>query len=492
MASPRTATSRANLVLLVCLLASASALADAGPTAAPSGVPVERLRKAVVAVRATEQSTNWRNPWKKLSPKTSEFNGLVVEGNAILVPALDLVGYTLIEVQRLGEQSWVPAKVELIDYDLPLALLKVEEAGFWNGLEPLPLAATVPTGGEVQLASWQSGKFEVATGTVARLEVDTFGYGRVHALALRLASSATSSVHGEAVVAGGQLVGMVMDSQKDALTAVASSFLGEFRHEATHTPYRGFARVGLHWQNLTNPALRESLGLRPEDGGVLIMRILPQGGAAQVLQPRDIVLEVAGHKIDASGRFEHPNYGPTRWSLLLTEGKRSGDTVDFLVLRDGQRRHASVPLKRWGSQDDRIPHNMVGQKPDFVVAGGLVFQALSAPYLTAFPNWRVAGPPRLVIAYELDGEWPSAEHPKTVVLTLVLPDPANLGYQELHDLIVDSVNGVQLKNLDDLRMALTKPVGRNHIIEFQPGQGVHRIVLDVDEVKAAEQRVQLD
>ena len=41
-------------------------------------------------------------------------------------------------------------------------------------------------------------------------------------------------------------------------------------------------------------------------------------------------------------------------------------------------------------------------------------------------------------------------------------------------------------------LALTKPMGRNHIIEFQPGQGVHRIVLDVDEVKAAEQRVQLD
>jgi len=284
----------------------------------------------------------------------------------------------------------------------------------------------------------------------------------------------------------------VTDSTKDALTAVASSFLGAFRREAANASYRGFARVGLFWQYLSNPALREALGLRPEDGGILILRIPPPGGGAQVLQPRDILLEVAGHKIDSSGQFEHPSYGPTRWSLLLTEGKRAGDTLDVLVLRDGQRRHFSLPLKRWTSQEDRIPYTMAGQKPDFVVAGGLVFQALSASYLNSFPNGRSGASQRLVIAYDLDGEWPTAEHPKTVVLTSVLPDPANLGYQELRDLIVASVNGVPLKNLDDLRMALTKPVGRNHIIEFQPGQGVHRIVLDVDEVKAAEQRVQLD
>ena len=162
------------------------------------------------------------------------------------------------------------------------------------------------------------------------------------------------------------------------------------------------------------------------------------------------------------------------------------------MLRDGKRQHVSVLLKRWGAQDDRIPDNMAGRKPDFVVAGGLVFQELNWAYLSTFPNWRVAGPARLVIAYNLDAEWPTPEHPKTVVLTVVLPDPANLGYEELHDLIVESVNGVRLRNLADLRSALAKPVGPNHIIEFLPGQGARRIVLDVAEVEAAATRVQLD
>lgn len=438
------------------------------------------------------QKPNWRNPWKKLGPEAVEFNGVVAEGHTILVPATELAGYTLIEVQRLGEQSWVPARVKLIDYDLPLALLEVEDAGFWNGLESLPFADSVPTAGEVQLATWQSGKFELATASVARLEVDTFGYGRVRALALHLATTATSSVHGEAVVAGGQLVGLVSSSAKDDLIAIASSFLKEFLREASHSPYRGFARLGINWQTLANPSLRDSLGLRPEDGGILVTRLQPQGGAVQSLQVRDILLEAAGHRIDASGRFEHAKYGPVRWSLLATEGKRAGDTLDVLVLRAGKRQHLSVLLKRWSAQEDRIPQNMAGQKPDFAVVGGLVFMELNGPYLASFPNKRLAGPVRLVIAEDLDGEWPSPEHPRTVVLTVVLPDPANLGYQDLHDLIVDSVNGVPLRNLADLRQALGKPVGQNHIIEFLPGQGARRIVLDVAEVEAAATRVQLD
>ena len=473
--------------MLLVLLASTGAHADAGTQGAAQ---VDRLRRAVVAVRATEQPINWRNPWKKETPHTVDFNGIVCEGHTILVPGTALVAYTLIEVQRLGEQSWLPARVKLVDYELSLALLEVDDAAFWNGLQPLPFAAAVPTQGTVQLAGWQSGKFELADATVSKVEVAMVGFGHDRLLTLRLATTATAAFRGEAVVAGGQVIGML--TSKDDWTAIASPFLAEFRREADRSPYRGFARLGLRWQGLANPALRDSLGLRPEDGGILVMRVLPQSGAAEVLKPRDILLELAGHRIDASGRFEHPVYGPLRWSALLTEGRRAGDSVDALVLRDGKRQHVSVLLKRWGAQDDRIPDNMAGRKPDFVVAGGLVFQELNWAYLSTFPNWRVAGPARLVIAYNLDAEWPTLEHPKTVVLTVVLPDPANLGYEELHDLIVESVNGVRLRNLADLRSALAKPVGPNHIIEFLPGQGARRIVLDVAEVEAAATRVQLD
>ena len=490
MPFPRTGSFRLRATVAAFLLAASIARADGGT--ATTSLPVERMRKAVVAVRATQQETDWKNPWKKLSPRTVEFNGIVAEGHTILVPGSELNAYTLIEVQRLGEQDWRPAKVKLVDWELPLALLEVDDPSFWNGLEPLTLASVVPTTGEVQLAKWESGKFEVANATVARLESDVFGFGRVRALALRLTTTSTSSVHGEAVIAGGQIVGMVSNSAKDDLTAFASPFLGDFRREAAHTPYRGFGRLGAYWQTLTNPSLRESLGLHPEDGGVLVLRVVPEGSAVKGLLPRDIVLEVDGHHVDASGRFEHPKYGPMRWSLLFTEGKHAGEVVNVLVIRNHSRQTVAVLLRRSSAQDDRVPQNLVGEKPDYAIEGGLVFQHLSLPYLATFQGARSAPPLRLAIAASLDGEWPTPEHPKVVVLTIVLPDPANLGYQELHDLIVERVNGVSVRNLADLRVAFTKPVGPNHVLEFLAGQGVRRIVLDAAEVEAAAQRVKLD
>jgi S1-C subfamily serine protease len=492
MRSPPTETSDLRSFLAVALIASAVARAGSTTETSAGGIPLERLRRAVVAVRVSGQAPNWKTPWKKMAPHQVEFSGVVADGHTLLVSAAHLAGYTFIEVQRPGDQDWVPARAKLVDHDVALAVLEVDDAGFWKDLVPLPLAPEVPTRGEVQLASWKSGRFEVETATISRVDVESFGSGRVRILALHLATSATGSTVGEAVVVGGQLVGMVGKTSKDQFSAVTSTFLREFRRETGSTPYHGFARLFVHWQDLTNPALRELLHLRPEDGGVLVRRVMPQGGAAGVLKPRDVMLEIAGRSINSKGRIEHPRYGPVSWLAALTDGKRAGDTVDVLVLRDQKRQHLPVQLRRWNAQDDRIPFQMADQKPDFVIAGGLVFQALSAPYLRTLPGWQASWASPLTVEYELNGEFPTADHPRTIVLTQVIPDPANLGYQELHDLIVDQVNGVHLRTLDDLRAALLKPTGNFQIIEFAAGQGPRRIALDAMEVAAAETRIRLD
>jgi S1-C subfamily serine protease len=71
----------------------------------------------------------------------------------------------------------------------------------------------------------------------------------------------------------------------------------------------------------------------------------------------------------------------------------------------------------------------------------------------------------------------------------VLPDAANLGYQDLRDLIVTKVNGEAIGSLADLRRALASPKGGYHVVEFLPGQGPGRLVLDVAEAEASRERV---
>ncbi len=70
-----------------------------------------------------------------------------------------------------------------------------------------------------------------------------------------------------------------------------------------------------------------------------------------------------------------------------------------------------------------------------------------------------------------------------------MPDAANLGYQDLRDLIVVRVNGRTVGQLDDVRTAFREPQGGFHVIEFLPGQGPARIVLDAGEARSSEARV---
>ena len=76
-----------------------------------------------------------------------------------------------------------------------------------------------------------------------------------------------------------------------------------------------------------------------------------------------------------------------------------------------------------------------------------------------------------------------------MLLSTVLPDAANLGYQDLHDLIVEKVNGRRVGSLDDLRQALAQPSGPYHVIELLPGQGARWIVIDAEEAKASVARL---
>ena len=291
------------------------------------------------------------------------------------------------------------------------------------------------------------------------------------------------------MVMDGQVVGLTTSKSGESAAAIASPVLRWFLAASASGSYPGFARAGIGWQELTNPALRDSLGLRPEEGGVRLTRVLPHGPAAGVLEVGDVILELAGVPLDPSGQFEHPFYGRQSFGLLLTDGRGPGDSIDVRILRGGERKTVAMTLTRMPTDADRVPAYVVGRGPDYAVLGGLVFQDLSGPYLSTWGDFNRRAPPRLLIANERDGLLPTPERPRIVLLTSVLPDAANLGYQDLRDLIVVRVNGQSVGQLEDVRAAFREPQGGFHVIEFVPGQGPARIVLDVAEARASEARV---
>jgi S1-C subfamily serine protease len=499
---------RATRVILPCLLASSSVAAPPPPAkrraapaasapapaapAAPAERPLaERLRRAVVSVRITGQDWNWKTPWAKQSPWTRTVSGLVVPGERILVATSAIGNHLLLEAQKLGEDLRTTARLVLADYEGPLALLAVDDPAFWKDLEPLPLAERAPTSGEATVHRWlRSSQFESSSAMVRQVRAGRHGPSRVSLLTLDLSSSLDNAGDSEIVVAGGEVVGLATAKAGETLSALASPVLRQFLAEAAHEPYRGFARAGVAWQELTNPALRESLGLRPDEGGVRLTRVLPHGSGAGVLEDGDVVLAVGSVPLDVTGQFQHPLYGKLSFPLLITDGRAPGETLDFEILRNGERKTVAVPLKRMSPDEDRVPPFVLGRGPDYAVVGGLVFQEMTGSYLATWgADWSRRAPPRLLIAYDRDGAEPTAEQPRIVLLTSVLPDAANLGYQDLRDLIVTKVNGVSVGSLAALREAFQHPQGDFDVIDLLPGQGPGRLVLDTAEVRASTERI---
>ena len=159
------------------------------------------------------------------------------------------------------------------------------------------------------------------------------------------------------------------------------------------------------------------------------------------------------------------------------------------VLRDGQRLDLQLPLRAMRPEQDRVPPYLYGRGPDYVVVGGLVFEELTRPYLGAWGDWARRAPPRLLVAIDREPEDVGAETRRIVLLSSVLPDAANLGYQDLRDLIVERVNGRPVGSLADLRQAFASPRGGFHVVEFLAGQAAARVVLDAGEAEAAAGRV---
>ena len=72
-----------------------------------------------------------------------------------------------------------------------------------------------------------------------------------------------------------------------------------------------------------------------------------------------------------------------------------------------------------------------------------------------------------------------------MLLSQVLPDPYNIGYQDQRWLVVDKVNGQRVSRLVDLRSALEKPVNGFHVIEFVQSDSLRRVILEAGEAEHA-------
>jgi len=280
---------------------------------------------------------------------------------------------------------------------------------------------------------------------------------------------------------------LLASQEGNTCTAIPSSFIQSILQAREAGTYHGLGYFDFVWQPAENPASLAYLKLEGDPRGVLVINVPYTPGVKPLLKARDIILKVDGFDVDVQGDYQDPDYGPLLLENLATRKKWAGDEVKLQIVRDGTVRDLSYRLPKADYKSELVPDEVFDQDPEYLIVGGLVFQPLTGAFLHSWgADWKRRSPFRL---YYYNSEHPTPERPALVLLSQVLPDIYNLGYQDLKYLVVDEVNGKKISYLPELREALKHPVNGFHTIQFVESDGLRRLVLAADDQEPATKRV---
>jgi hypothetical protein len=458
----------------------------AGPTRAAGRAAARLWERSLVTLDVTRRQHDFFQPWSPRAQSVAKA-GVVIGPREILTTAADLEHRTLVRVQKGGRGQWWNAEVRWVDYLANLALVSVADPAFWSGLKPVPLADKVAPDGDLQILRWRGGNLEVRKAEFNRFSVSNPNTGEAAHVVLELNSEIEGTGWAEPAVRGKKVIGLVFSQTGNLCQLLPAPYLRSILEAQRQDTYHGLGYFDFTWQPTENPETHRHLQLPGEPRGVVVIEVPPKTGTAPVVERLDILLAVDDFAIDTQGDYLDPLYGHLMLENLATRHKGAGDPVRLKVWRRGQALDVVYTLPRAQDAAKLVPESPPDQEPEYLIAGGLVFQPLTKNYLRGWgQDWERRAPFRL--AYFRD-EDPTPERPAIVILAQVLPDLYNLGYQDLRHLVVERVNGQPVHALAELHRALQTPQEGFHVFEFMPGEGLQRLVLDARTLEAATRRV---
>ena len=463
-----------NYVLQLCLILSAAGLV-------PLSGAFDAAR-SLVEIEITKQSYNYNLPWVVRNQQISK-NGVLIDGRQILTTADGLSNQYLCRVKKGGVSRQYIAKVKWVDYHANVAVLSIDTEDFFAGMQSVPLANTIPQSGPLQVYRWRSGRIEERAAEIIRLRSGESKMSYVKYLTLSVSSEIESAGWSEIVCDEHGLIGLTASASSGKLEVLPAAFISNVLAQRKNDTAAGLGYFDFTYMFGKNPALLLSKGLQKSDVGVIVTQINPRDQEDYSLKVGDIILAIDDYYIDSEGKYLDPVYGRLSMSILATHMYNAGEVIPLLVWRDNEEIVINYTLPKANFRDSFIPEQRYDAAPEYLIAGGLVFQPVNGPLLDALGS----NMPMLLDYYRCQKSVQKRDG--LVVLSKVLPDDYNLGYERLSLQIVDTVNGHTIDNLYSLQSALKNPIDGFHRIQFLREENFRHIVLDAATIQAATERV---
>ena len=468
------------LIVLVTVVAS--------PAQEGKRAKVSPWERSVVTIEVSRKQYDYYQPWTRKTSRVQK-TGIVLPDREILTTADELYDRTLVRLQKNGRGRWWQGEVSWIDYHANLALVTTTNQDFWPDLKPVTLGGSVPDDGTLQILRWREGNLENRRAEFTQFTVREGQLAAINQPVLEADSDILNAGWGEAVTANSHVVGILSSQDGRLCTSIPATFIRGILDARKQNHYHGLGYFHFYWQGAQNPASLARLKLPGDPRGVIVSSVPPRAdGADQVIRTQDVILNVDGFDLDIQGDYLDPDYGNVMLENLATRNKWAGDDVKMQIWRDGQPTNVVYHLPKFEYSVSLVPSSSFDHDPEYLILGGLVFQPLTDSYLQSWgADWRRRSPFRLNYYHS---EPPTKERPALVLMSQVLPDAYNIGYQEQRALVLDRVNGQSISRLTDLRQALDKPLNGYHVLEFVQSDSLRRIVLSAGEAeKEATSRV---
>ncbi|XP_022727449.1 protease Do-like 2, chloroplastic isoform X2 [Durio zibethinus] len=393
---------------------------------------------AVVKVYCTHTAPDYSLPWQKQKQYTSTGSAFMIGDGKLLTNAHCVEHDTQVKVKRRGDDTKYVAKVLARGVDCDIALLSVESEEFWKGAESLRLGHLPHLQDAVTVVGYPLGgdTISVTKGVVSRIEVTSYAHGSSDLLGIQIdAAINPGNSGGPAFNEQGECIGVAFQVYRSEEaenigyvipTTVVSHFLNDYERNGKYT---GFPCLGVLLQKLENPALRACLQVQ-SNGGVLVRRVEPTLDANNVLKEGDVIVSFDDIHVGSEG----------------TVPFRSNERIAFRYLISQK---FAEPLIEEESEDSI----------------GLKLLAKARYSLARFKGEQI------------------------VILSQVLANEVNIGYEDMSNQQVLKFNGTRIKNIRHLAHLVACCKDKYLVFEFEDN---YLAVLDRKAAMAASSRILKD
>jgi hypothetical protein len=423
--------------------------------------------RSILNLTVTRATPDPEAPWATQNLDLTGYAGVVVGENKILTQASILTNAAYIQAQKVDDVEKIPLRIIFADYEANLALLGPADGKSLSGVKILPIGPDIPVGSDVWLVAIENERqlqrIALRAMDIRLREAST---GGMSLPTYSLSGQSRSICKSDPIIRKGALTGLcvaISETQPQALTAgVISHFLAD-----KHTPetYRGFGSFGITLHPVRSPWQRKLLGVPAGKGALRVASVSETSPFSDCIKDDDILTGVDDIAVDHRGFYQHSQWGavPIRHYVI---SKYSGDSVVLRFSRAGKLQTCSRVLRRYSSQDNAVPGPASDGRAPHIVFGGLIFRELSADFLSVFGReWPRTSPPALAFIYNYRND-PTLIRRRDLVLSNVLADEFNAGYEKLSNLILESVNGRPAISVEELKVHLKLPGIQRDGIEY--------------------------